>query len=67
MVNHGDTAVTGTKFNPDLTEKDLFDGLVNRIGEGNATDRVDEGGNHEHIFCPGPVRVLMGRIPFESG
>ncbi|MFE2571117.1 hypothetical protein [Streptomyces mirabilis] len=51
MVNHGDTAVTGTKFNPDLTEKDLFDGLVNRIGEGNATGRVDEGGNHEHIFA----------------
>lgn len=50
MVNHGDTAVTGTKFNPDLTEKDLFDGLVNRIGEGNATGRVNEGGNHEHIL-----------------
>ncbi|MGW7612945.1 polymorphic toxin-type HINT domain-containing protein [Streptomyces sp. NPDC054766] len=50
MVNHGDTAITGSKFNPDLTEKDLFDGLVNRIGEGNATGREDEGGNHEHIL-----------------
>ncbi|MFE2698486.1 hypothetical protein ACFXKI_54830 [Streptomyces mirabilis] len=49
MVNHGDTDVTGTKFNPDLTEKDLFGGLVNRIGEGNAAGRVDDGGNHEHI------------------
>jgi hypothetical protein len=70
LVNHGDTAVQGTKFASNLTQDEgqgLFNGLVNRIGEDNATDIVDAAGNHEHILAwPGAgangenfVRVWM--------
>ncbi|GGN32820.1 hypothetical protein FHR83_001752 [Actinoplanes campanulatus] len=50
MVNHGDTDVVGTKFAENLTEKDIFDGLVSRIDESNATGKTSAGGNHEHIL-----------------
>ncbi len=70
LVNHGDTAVEGTKFGSNLTQDEgrgLFNGLVNRIGEDNATGIVDATGNHEHILAwPGAgangenfVRVWM--------
>jgi hypothetical protein len=70
LVNHGDTDVVGTKFASNLTKDNgqaLFNGLVNRISEDNATGVVDSAGNHEHILAwPGAgangenfVRVWM--------
>ncbi|WP_129843618.1 polymorphic toxin-type HINT domain-containing protein [Streptomyces sp. RFCAC02] len=50
LVNHGDTDIDGTKFDSGLTRDDLFEGLVNRLDERNATGTIDESGNHEHIL-----------------
>jgi hypothetical protein len=51
VPRHGaGTPATGTKFADDLTEDDLFSGLVERLHPSNRTGRVDEAGNHQHIL-----------------
>lgn len=53
LVNHGDTVVEGAKFASNFTQNEgkcLFNGLVNRISEDNATGVTDATGNREHIL-----------------
>lgn len=51
LPRHGaGTPATGTKFADDLGDDDLFSGLVERLGPGTMTGRIDEAGNHEHIL-----------------
>jgi hypothetical protein len=68
MPLHGaGTPATGTKFAEDLDEEALFNGLLERLHPSNATGRLDDSGNHEHILSwPGAgangedlVRVWM--------